>query len=79
MKFLAQTKLESVVVPIKPAHEIDVHSIANDQIHAAAAIHPAIIDVAPIPAIVRACHHRGILSNLCPNLNNRFSRSLLFV
>jgi len=79
MKFLAQTKLERVAVPIKPAHEIDVHNIVNDQTHNAAAHHAVNIDAALIHAIVRACHHRGILSNLLPNLNNQFSRSLLFV
>jgi hypothetical protein len=33
-----------------------------------------------IPAIVNACHHHGILSNLFQSLNNHhFSRSLLLV
>jgi LmbE family N-acetylglucosaminyl deacetylase len=63
MKFLAQTRPDIVAVAAKADHH-------NNHI----AIHDALIH-----AIVRACHHRGILSNLCPNLYNRFSRSLLLV
>jgi hypothetical protein len=71
IKFLAQTRLESVAVPANPA--------ANALAPAAATAHQTSIHEALIHATVRACHHRGILSNLLPNLNNRFSRSLLFV
>jgi hypothetical protein len=63
IKFLAQTNPDKVKVAAKADH-----------VAAPTTIHEALIH-----ATVRACHHRGILSNLLPNLNNRFSRSLLFV
>jgi hypothetical protein len=71
IKFLAQTKPESVAVPANPA--------ANALAPAAATAHQTSIHEALIHATVRACHHRGILSSLFPNLNSQFSRSLLFV
>jgi hypothetical protein len=70
-KFLAQTKPESVAVPANPAEK----ALAP----AAATAHQTSIHDALIPATVNACHHRGILSNLCQILNSQFSRSLLFV
>jgi hypothetical protein len=80
IKFLAQTKLERVAVPIKPAQETDpIRGILTAQTHNAAAHQAVNIEAALIQATVKACHHRGILSNLFPNLNNQFSRSLLFV
>jgi hypothetical protein len=63
MKFFAQTKPETVTVAASADHH-NSHT----------AIHEALIQ-----ATVKACHHRGILSSLFPNLNNRFSRSLLLV
>jgi hypothetical protein len=71
MKFFAQTNPESVAVPANPATKAEAPR--------AAAAHPTSIHDALIQATVNACHHRGILSNLFPNLNNQFSRSLLFV
>jgi hypothetical protein len=63
MAFLAQTNPDKVKVAAKADH------VAA----------PTTIPEALIPATVKACHHRGILSNLFPNLNNQFSRSLLLV
>jgi hypothetical protein len=61
--FLAQTKPETVAVASK------AEPPANPT-----ATHDALIH-----ATVKACHHRGILSNLCQTLNSQFSRSLLLV
>ena len=76
MKFLAQTRVDIVAVPAKAAQFN--HNTVNAGRKAAAPAATTVHD-AQIPAKVKACHHRGILSNLCQNLNSQFSRSLLLV
>jgi hypothetical protein len=63
MKFFAPTNQDTVAVAAK-AQPHNNHTAIPDAL---------------IQATVKACHHRGILSSLLPNLNNQFSRSLLFV
>ena len=76
MKFLAQTRVDIVAVPAKAAQFN--HNTVNAGNKAAVPTATAVPD-AQIQAIVANCLYRGILSNLLPNLNNQFSRSLLLV
>jgi hypothetical protein len=76
MKFFAQTRVDIVAVPAKAAqfNHNTVNAGRKAAVPAATTAHEAIIHTQ-----VNVCHRRGILSNLFPNLNNQFSRSLLFV